>query len=297
MRVFSKAGCLLPALLLGLCLPAHSAPSKTTVVMGFNPAENSEIIETNGKKMSDYFKTKAGLDIKMFIATDYTALIEALRSGQIDVAWLPAFSYIKAEQIAKARVLLRAVRMGYADQYSAIITRADKPYKTLDDLKGKNIAWVDPSSASGHIMPKAEMIQKRKLDPDKFFGKQIFAGSHDAVLFAVLNGTVDAGVTFADDPKAKEASWTQFLKPEEQKKIRVLYISDPFPSDTVSTTERFQTAHPDVVDLVYKTLVGMGKDPVGKAIFKALYRIDYLIPAKSKDYDPIRNAAKTLNIH
>ena len=80
MRIF------LLSLLFAFSLQAHAA-KKTEIVFGFNPAENADTIETNGKKLSEYFQKKTGYTVKTFVATDYTALVEALRSGKIDFAF------------------------------------------------------------------------------------------------------------------------------------------------------------------------------------------------------------------
>ena len=285
---------LLALAILGFGLPAAA---NTKITMGFNPAENAETTEMNGKLFAEYFKQKTGMEVKTFIATDYTALIEALRSGRIDFAWLPPFSYVKAEEVAGAEVLLKAVRKGRAVFYSAVITRSDKPFKTIQDLKGKNIAWVDPSSASGHIFPKASLKAKLGIDPDKFFGRQIFAGSHDALVLAVVNGTVDAGATFCNDPEATDGAWTQFLKTDEdKKKIRVLFVTDPITGDTMATSKKFRAAHKDIVDKTVALLVSMGKEEQGKKILSALYRIDSMVPAKSEEYEAVRKAARFIDI-
>lgn len=271
--------------------------AKTEVTIGFNPAENVDVVEMNGKLFSDYYKKHTGVSVKTFIATDYTALIEALRAGRIDFAFLPPFSYVKAEELADAQVLMKSVRKGQAFFYSAIIVRADKGYKTIADLKGKNIAWVDPSSSSGFIVPKASLITKAKVDPDKHFAKQVYAGSHDALVLSVLNGTVDAGATFSNDAKGEDGAWTQFLKSDEdKKKIRVVYVTDPIPGDTMATTKKFIAANKELVDKTTKLLAEMGKNDEGKAILKALYRIDSLTPATSKDYEPLRKAAKVIDV-
>ncbi len=276
---------------------AQAAIEHKEIVMGFNPAENVDVVEMNGKAFSEYYEKKTGYKVKTFIATDYTALIEALRSGRIDFAWLPPFSYVKAEKIADAKVLLKAVRRGRAAFYSAIITRADKNIKSVQDLKGKNIAWVDPSSTSGHIFPKANLMTKFNIDPDEYFGKQIFAGSHDSLVLAVLNGTVDAGATFANDPEGKNGSWHLFLKKaEDQGKIRVLYVTDPITGDTMTTTNKFYTKNKALVEKTKQMLVEMGKDEKGKKILKALYRMDSMVPATSEDYEPVRAAARVLNV-
>ncbi len=283
--------------LVALLFATESFAAKTQITIGFNPAENADIVETNGKLFSEYYKKATGLDVKTFIATDYTALIEALRSGRIDFAFLPPFSLVKAEEVADAQVLMKAVRKGQPFFFSGIIVRSDKGFNKIEDLKGKNIAWVDPSSSSGFIIPKAALITKKKIDPDKHFGKQVFAGSHDALVLSVLNGTVDAGATFVNDQKGNDGAWHQFLKSDEdKKKIKMIFVSDPIPGDTMATTKKFIKEHKDIVDKTTKILGDMGKNEEGKAILKALYRIDSMIPATSKEYQPLREAAKVIDV-
>jgi len=285
-------------LLTQACLFAPlSFAAKTEVTIGFNPSENVDVMETNGKLFSEYYKKHTGMSVKTFIATDYTALIEALRSGRIDFAFLPPFSFVKAEEIAGAKVMMKSVRKGRAHFYSAIIVRSDKGFNKITDLKGKNIAWTEPASSSGFIVPKAALITKAKIDPDKFFGKQTFAGSHDALVLSVLNGRVDAGATFVNDDKGEDGAWHQFLKTEEdRKKIKAIFISDPIPGDTMATTHKFAAANKELMDKTMKLLAEMGKNDEGKAILKALYRIDSMIPANSKDYDSLRAAAKVIDV-
>ena len=291
MRIF------LLSLLFAFSLQAHAA-KKTEIVFGFNPAENADTIETNGKKLSEYFQKKTGYTVKTFVATDYTALVEALRSGKIDFAFIPAFSYVKAEEIAGAQVLLKAVRHGKAFLYSAIIVRSDKGYNKIEDLKGKNIAWVDPSSTSGHIIPKASLITKKHIDADTFFHRQIFAGAHDALVLAVLNGTVDAGATFVNDQEGKDGSWHLFLKnPADQKKIKMIFVSDGIPSDTFATTKKLLKEEPELVKKTVATLTEMHKNPEGKQILDVLYKIDSMVPANAKEYEPVRQAAKVLHLN
>jgi phosphonate transport system substrate-binding protein len=274
------------------------AAEKTLINIGFNPAENADVVESNGKLFGEFYKKQTGLDVKTFIATDYTALIEALRSGRIDFAFLPPFSYVKAEEVAGAKVLMKSVRKGQSVFYSGIIVRTDKGFNKIEDLKGKNIAWVDPASSSGFIVPKAALITKKKIDPDTFFGKQVYGGSHDAVVLSVLNGTVDAGATFVNDTKGEDGAWHQFLKtPEDRKKIKMVFVSDPIPGDTLATTEKFEKAHPEIVAKTVKLLGEMGKNKEGKEILKALYRIDSMVPATSKEYQPLRDAAKLIDIN
>jgi phosphonate transport system substrate-binding protein len=283
------------------CLSFATACTKPekgdAITIGFNPAENADVVETNGKAFSEYYQKQTGVAVKTFIATDYTALIEAMRAGRVDFAFLPAFSYVKAEEIAGAKVLMKAVRKGRPVLYSALIVREGSGIKSVADLKGKNVAWVDPASASGFIIPRATLLRKEKIEADSYFGKQVYAGSHDALVLAVLNGTVDAGATFSNDPEGKDGSWHQYLKsPADQRKIKMIYISDPIPGDTLATTAAFEAKHAGLVGKTVKMLGEMANNEEGKKLLAALYHIDAMVPAAPAEYDGVREAAKTVGV-
>lgn len=72
-----------------------------------------------------------------------------------------------------------------------ILARKDSGIHSLADLKGHTFAFVDPSSASGHLFPKAGLEQAGFV-PDTLFKRVIFSGSHDASILAVENKKVDA---------------------------------------------------------------------------------------------------------
>ena len=276
---------------------ASTAQSNDEIIIGYTPSENSQAVQANGVRFSDYFTKKTGLKAKTFMATDYTALIEAMRSGRVQLAWLPPFSLVRAEPIANAVVLLKAVRKGESHLYSAIITRADKGINNLEDLKGKNMAWVDPASASGFIIPKSALKLQKNIDADKFFKRQIYAGSHDALVLSVHNGTVDAGATFCNNQKGDDCSWHSYLKtPEDRAKIKVLFHSKPIPADTLATTKKFQTENPEQLKKSVDLIRNMHKDEEGKKILFDLYHIDSMVPAKSKEFDVVRKAAQSLGI-
>ena len=88
-----------------------------------------------------------------------------------------------------------------------------------------------------------------------------------------------------------------FLKdPEKVKQIKVLYVTDPITGDTMATTKKFMRENPEIVSKTKQLLVDMGKDPEGKKLLYALYRMDSMVPAEPKDYDAVRDAAKVLNV-
>ncbi len=283
---------LLALLALSAVATASAAENCRVVNMGFNPAQDSAAVLTNGRAIAQYLESKLrGVQIQTTVAQDYQALVEATRSGKLDFAWLSPVSYVQAHDQANAQVLLKSVRNGGAYYWSAIITRKDTGIKTLADLRGKSIAWIDPTSAAGYTFPRAYLVSKG-LNADTFFGKQVFAGKHDAAVLSLINGTVDAVATFANNTQGTSGSWTQYLKPEQAAQISVVAYTKPIPGDTLSVRADYQSACSGVVTRVRSAIIGMKSDPAGQGLLKKLYTIDSMIPAKDSDYNVVRDAQK-----
>ena len=270
-----------------------AAENCKSIRMGFNPAQDATKVLTSAKPITNYLEeTIRGVEFKPSVAQDYRGLIEAMRSGQLDFAWLNPSGYVDAAKEGIADVLLKSAREAGPFYWAAFIVKADSRFRKLEDLQGASVAWVDPNSAAGYLFPRATIAQA-KLDPDKFFGKEVFAGGHDAVVLSVLNGSVDVGATFANNTKGTSGAWTQYLKEvNDQKKIRVLAYSKPIPGDTVSVRKGFRASCGDVVTEVVNALIAMKYKPATSKMLQDLYRINYLVPAKDTDYDIVRDAAK-----
>ena len=263
--------------------------------MGFTPAESTDKVSSNGKVLADLLEKSTGYKFQVYVSSDYTALVEAMKTNQVQIGWLPPFAFVLAEKKAGAKVLLKSVRHGQANQYSAIVVRDDSPMKTLEDLKGKTIAWTDPSSSSGHILPKSVLISKG-IEPDAFFKRQTFAGSHETAVLSVMNKTVDAAATFSDTGDGKTGSWTKFAKSFGNKAIalRAVFVTPPMPSDTVSVSKQFAESDPAKVEKIRDAIQALAKTPEGLNALKDLYGIEGLVPATSEEYAPLRDAAEKL---
>jgi phosphonate transport system substrate-binding protein len=67
-------------------------------------------------------------------------------------------------------------------------------------LKGKNLGLVEPNSTSGNNMPRFT-LNDLKINPEQFFDKVQFTGSHENAVLALAQGTVDVAANWwnADD--------------------------------------------------------------------------------------------------
>ena len=141
-----------------------------------------------------YLSEKLGMPVEIQVTSDYTAAIEAMRSKHIEMAWFGPFSYIIAKNMAGAEAIVNGVRRsdGKSDYHSVIVARADSGITKLEDLKGKSFAFVDPASTSGNLIPR-KMLLENGIDPDKDFSTVFYAGTHNAVEYAIANKKVAAG--------------------------------------------------------------------------------------------------------
>ena len=174
------------------------AQMPSVVKIGLIPSEDSRAMLAASDQLLKAVETNLGIKVQGFVASDYNGVIEAMRSGHLDVAYLGPFSYVLGATVAPIEAFATAetAKSGKTYYRSQIIALKSSGYTKIEDLKGKTFAFVDPSSTSGHLFPKAGLI-KLGIDPDKFFGRTLFTGSHDANALAVANKRVEAA-TIAD---------------------------------------------------------------------------------------------------
>jgi len=203
-------------------LPALAAQPLT---IGLIPAEDSQAMIESSRQVLDSLQQQLGMPVKPFVATDYNGVIEALRSKKLDVAYLGPFSYVLANQVADVEAFAVAVtkKTGQSSYKSVIIARKDSGIARTADLKGRSFAFVDPTSASGHLFPKSGLLQAGH-DPETFFGRVIFSGSHDASILAVANKKVDAAAV-ADRILASAIAKGQV----KQDELEIVWSSSPIP--------------------------------------------------------------------
>jgi phosphonate transport system substrate-binding protein len=266
-------------------VPGAEAGSPKTLRVGFAPFENQSEVLRKAQPVVRALSRSLGMPVKPFVAGDYPGVVEAMRSGKLDVAFYSPAALVMAEKVAGARVILKSVYKGRSAYYSAIVTRADSPIKTLADLKGKSFAFVDPGSTSGGIYPKV-MLLNAGVNPEKDFSHRIFAGGHDAAVLAVYNRKVDAAATFSNDNRGDDAPWKHILK-ADAKAIRPLAFSKAIPNGAIAVSRQLDAK---LVAKVKQTFLELGQTAQGKKDLSQMYLIEQFAPATSADYDPVREA-------
>jgi phosphonate transport system substrate-binding protein len=277
------------ALAMALSLSGACGQSSTSRVLrvGFVPAEDAQQVIRNAQPLIEILQKKLGMEVQPFVATDYTGVVEALRVGKLDIAFLTPASYVLAKNEANVRVALKSERKGSPYYYAAIITRADSGIKKLEDLRGKVFAFGDPLSTSANVFPR-KLFHENGIDPVRDFKQILYSGGHDATVLAVLNRKVDAGATYANSTDGGDTAWARYLQnPEDVKKIYAIAYSEPIPADNLVFAAGLDQGLAKQIEEVFLEL---SRDPQGKKMLRDLYQIDGFVPASDKDYDSVREA-------
>ena len=227
------------ATILALGLTVSFAAQARDLVMGLIPAENNEEMVAKFEPMRAHLEKKLGQKVKVYTATDYAGVIEAMKKKRVDVAWFGPLSYYLAEQEAGAEAFAVGIREGSSSHTykSLFIAPCDAGIKSIKDLKGKSVAFVDPASTSGGLMPTYMVKKETGMMPQDFFGKFTYSGSHDAAELAVKNKTVDAA---ADNDITYEKMLAKGLISKETNCI--VKESDPLPGSPLVYRKDLPTA-------------------------------------------------------
>jgi phosphonate transport system substrate-binding protein len=263
-----------------------SCKKEEILVIGFTPSAETEKIATTVKPLENILSKKLGVKVKSYLATDYTALVEALGSNKVDIAFLPPFGYVLANEKYKSEIILKAVRNGHAFYRSQFVVRKGTA-KSINDLKGKIWAYPDAASTSGYIFPKAYMI-KNGINPDKFFKDRIQTGSHDNAILAVYNKEADLATTF-------EGAENRLIKEYKdiKDKLEVIAYTDSIPNDGIVIRANLDN---QLKEKIKKVFLELNNDEEALKILKEVYSWDGIAVANDKDYDVVREVMKLLNI-
>jgi phosphonate transport system substrate-binding protein len=162
------------------------------LVFAVIPEENASGTVDRWTPFINYLSKEIGAKVTLRVANDYAAVIEGQRAGNIQIAYYGPASFARARIIGvKTDAFAIDVNSdGSKGYYSVFYVLAKSPYQKIEDLNGKPMGFVDPNSTSGNNMPRF-VLNHLSIDPETFFSKTIFAGSHENAVLALAQGTVD----------------------------------------------------------------------------------------------------------
>jgi phosphonate transport system substrate-binding protein len=186
----------------GEAVAASGVPK--TLRVGLIPNVAPEQQRAQYRPFGDYLETALGVDVELFVASDYAGVVAALAGRRIDMAYLGGLTYVQADRQVELTPLVTEVdrETGTAKYISAIVVRDGAPYRDLRaDIvnAGRTFAFGDVSSTSGSLYPRIMLdaagarCSPRQVDECPPLKRVTFTGGHDATAAAVLGRQADAG--------------------------------------------------------------------------------------------------------
>lgn len=268
---------------------------KETLTVQFVPTNNDGSMQAKAEPFANYLTEKLGREVKVTLATDYSTIVEAMASGQVDIGIMPPAAYVQARELGAAEALLTSVLGGYNDETgepedetsgsfkAEILVRADSDMKTYEDLKGKKVATLSPTSASGYIYPVAELKGKgfdltteATLTP---------VNDIPSMITSVLNGQQDAACSF----EGTRYVFNNAFEEDLPKELRVLYLTEnEIPNDAIAVNPKLDQ---ETKDLIIETFKNMNKDEAGREAMSMWSHKGYT-EAVEKNYDTVAELTK-----
>lgn len=273
---------------------------KKTFTIAYAPNESTTDSTDARSTLAKDLGKVINMDVKEIQASDYTAIIEALRTGKADMAYMGALAVaMGAERAGVTPIVMKAPNgdKAQAVYHSVFVTQKDNnEINSIKDFKGKTIAFVDPDSTSGNLVPTSEIM---KAFPDlhltnekihtngEFFEAVSFSGKHQAGLQAVIKGDVDI-VPISDQIMASEFKNGN----ADENAVKVIHSSAAIPAEAMVVSK---TVNEDLKKTLTKFLVEYNnKDYFDKVIKKADARF---VECSMEDYQPIVELNKNINTH
>ncbi len=280
---------------------AELGTAENPIVIALTPSATADQLTVGGDALAAKLKELTGYEYKVTIPNSYTAVIEAMASGNAQVSFMATFAYLLAKQRDAADVGLVVVRNGSSFYGAQFIANVDSGFTSyFDPETNKNTAdgatalaqfadkrpcFTDPLSTSGYIIPGGLLSQYGV----KYKTPAAVQG-HPAVVAALYAGGIcDFGTTYID------ARTSDKTHADVMEKIEIIWRTDNIiPNDNVSFST---TMDPEMRQKISDALVQMGTSDDGLEILKNMgYEIGGFEPAEDSFYDAFRAALQASGI-
>ncbi|MCF6291795.1 MAG: phosphonate ABC transporter, permease protein PhnE [Robiginitomaculum sp.] len=229
-----KLGAMLLLVLAIISIPssAQEEPPARELKFGIITTESSDNLSTLWTPFLKDMGEMTGLKIKPFFAANYSGIIEAMRFGEVEVAWLSNKSGLEALRRSNGEVFAKATYPDGAPGYhSVLLVPKDSPFQTVEDIlkcdKTVNFGMGDPNSTSGTLMPMAYIFAPNGIVPTECF-KNVRNATHEANGLTVANNLLDVATNNTTNLKRLART-----RPEILERVRVIWTSPLIQTDPI----------------------------------------------------------------
>lgn len=253
------------------------------LVMGFIPSQDASEIATTAEPLEEFLSDELGIDVRAEVMVDFSGLIEAMRTQQVDIGFLNPFGFVQAEDRADVEVILKSIRDGEDSYVAQFTVPADSDIEEIEDLtEEEGLVWAYPDvlSTSGYLFPANELIDLGIENLDDHF-ESLSVGGHDNAMMQLIDGQADFATTFDD---ARDTLADEF--PDIYDDLRVIGYTEPIPNDTISVRSELSD---DLKEQITDAFMSLNENEEMLDIMYEIYTWDGIAEAESSDYDVVRD--------
>ncbi|MDF2422297.1 MAG: phosphate/phosphite/phosphonate ABC transporter substrate-binding protein [Nitrosopumilus sp.] len=257
-----------------------SAVDVDTLTIGFIPVEKADELTPKAKALETFLENELGIDVKIVVPTDYEAIIEGMRFGHIDAAFMDTGPAWITHQRTGAEAVMAELVEGKVNYQATVWTLADNDsIHSLADTVGKRVAFTSITGSSGFVRPMGTLVTEGyvTIEGDDIvalesalahnFESYTFAGGYKSALELLLNGNVDAA--FGSDVAPQK-----YLELGDQVKLRPAATIGPVPSHVFMVNSDMSES---TRDALVDALIKLNYDE-NNHILKDLYGAEALVP-------------------
>ncbi len=251
------------------------------IVLAVIPSENASGVLDRYAPFIQYLSREIGTKVTLRIANDYAAVIEGQRAGNIHIGVYGPASFARALMtgVQTEAFAIETNLDGTKGYHSVFYVKAESPYRSVQDLRGKNLGLVDPNSTSGNNVPRFA-LHNMGIEPERFFGRVIYTGSHENAVIALNQGTVDVCANWWNDEQE-----SNLLRMDRKGMVRAADFRIIYKSDKIVNSP-----------IAYLTSLPQGlRNAIREAVLALPQRdraaFDRLNEGKQGAYEPVDNAA------
>lgn len=232
------------------------------------------------RAFADYIGKELGRPTVLIQRRDYKEINQLLSNGEADVSFMSTGAYCSYHGIEKLDVLAMVYYKGSMQYKSYLITLASRTdINSLTDLRGREIAFSDPLSYSGHMAVVNELNTRYNTSPTQYFNSYIYTGSHDRSVWAVRNKLVDAACV---DSLVYDLLVEKY--PEEVSGVKIFQTIPGIPIAPIVVRSGLPAEQKERLQQI---LFNMHSDPQMKKSLKNIM-IDRLVPPQPELYEPYK---------
>lgn len=241
---------------LALASTLAGTASAETINFGIISTESQQNLRTKWQPFLADMEKETGLEVEPFFATDYAGVIEGMRFGKVQMAWMGNKSAMEAVDRAKGEVFAQSVpESGEAGYYSLILAPKDSALTSVDDLlkcdQSVNFGLGDPNSTSGFLVPMTFVFGAKGVDPKTCF-KNVTNANHETNAMGVANGQLDAAANNTENLALIEKN-----QPAAFDRIKIIWKSPLIPSDPLVWSQELSS---ETKDKLRTFVLGYGTD-------------------------------------